>query len=228
MTSKIKKPCVECGHKGTYFTKLDIIICSKCKTLDEYRLITKTNAKKIYLLDDDDLDELDCYYAQAGYCVATYFTKKNIIDLACDKYGVESAELDDHLKKIVDKKMKEKNQRKKLIREKKLTQENKRKEKLTDALNEKKLVLRNDSMLCNEFIKGSKEHSLEYIVETMCRMKYLFEYCHMEKCKDKAYDEYTDTLNAGYFPDSTVFEAAEMMALDKYSNGKYPAKFPWL
>lgn len=61
----------------------------------------------------------------------------------------------------------------------------------------------------------------------MCEMKYLFEYCHMDDCKQEAYEEYIEELNAGYFLDCSVFERAEEIALNKYSNGYYPAIFPW-
>ena len=58
-------------------------------------------------------------------------------------------------------------------------------------------------------------------------MKYLFEYCHMDECKQIAYENQRDELRAGYFPDCSVFDDAEYIALNKYSNGKYPSVFPW-
>ena len=58
-------------------------------------------------------------------------------------------------------------------------------------------------------------------------MKYLFDYCHMNECQNLAYDEFNEELRAGYYPDRSVFEIAEDMALSKYSNGHYPCVFPW-
>ena len=62
----------------------------------------------------------------------------------------------------------------------------------------------------------------------MCEMKYLYEYCHMDECRQIAYEEYLAEKNDGYYPDMSVSDRAEMIALDKYSNGKYPEIFPWL
>ena len=46
----------------------------------------------------------------------------------------------------------------------------------------------------------------------MCEMKYLYEYCNMDECRQIESEEYL----------------AEMLALNMYSNGKYPATFPKL
>jgi hypothetical protein len=61
----------------------------------------------------------------------------------------------------------------------------------------------------------------------MCQMKYLFEYCHMDECKSEAYDDYNEELRAGYYPDCSVFDRAEDLALNRYSNGHYPVVYPW-
>jgi hypothetical protein len=58
--------------------------------------------------------------------------------------------------------------------------------------------------------------------------KYLYEYCHMNECRNIAYEHYRAEKEAGYYPDMSVSEHAEMIALEKYSNGKYPDTFPWL
>lgn len=104
----------------------------------------------------------------------------------------------------------------------------KRKEILTKALTKAGLELREDSELCKKYISGEIKENKKNIVERMCQMKYLFEYCHMNECKEKAYNNQIETFNAGYFPDCSVFEDAEMIALEKYSNGKYPKIFPWM
>jgi len=51
---------------------------------------------------------------------------------------------------------------------------------------------------------------------------------HMDECREEAYQENVETLRAGYFPDMTVSENAEYIALKKYSNGEYPRVFPWM
>jgi hypothetical protein len=50
----------------------------------------------------------------------------------------------------------------------------------------------------------------------------------MDECREEAYQENVETLRAGYFPDMTVSENAEYIALKKYSNGEYPRVFPWM
>jgi hypothetical protein len=104
----------------------------------------------------------------------------------------------------------------------------KNKDKLIKALSKYKLELRDDSLLCHKYIIGKSEYDLEEIVRIMCEMKYLFEYCHMDECKEIAYKEYIAEKKAGYYPDFLVFDNAEVIALNKYSNGKYPEIFPWL
>ena len=112
--------------------------------------------------------------------------------------------------------------------EKKLILVNKRRQELISALQIVKLEFRNDSALCKKYIEGDTTYSLREVVLRMCQMKYLFEYCNMEECKQIAYDEYIETFNSGYFPDFKVFDEAERIALNKYSNGIYPKIFPWL
>ena len=104
----------------------------------------------------------------------------------------------------------------------------KRKELLIKALNKVGLELREDSELCKKYISGENKNNKKLVVERMCQMKYLFEYCHMDECKQEAHNNYIETINLGYFPDCSVFEEAEMIALKKYSNGKYPIVFPWM
>jgi hypothetical protein len=104
----------------------------------------------------------------------------------------------------------------------------KRKVLLTKALTKAGLELREDSKLCKKYISGEIKENKNNIVERMCQMRYLFEYCNMNECKEEAYNNQIEIFNAGYFPDCSVFEEAEFIALDKYSNGKYPKIFPWM
>ena len=104
----------------------------------------------------------------------------------------------------------------------------KRKNRLINELGKYKLDLRDDSVLCQNYIHGNKKYDLDEIVLRMCEMKYLYEYCHMDECRDIAYEQYKAEKDAGYYPDMSVSEHAEMIALNKYSNGKYPDTFPWL
>ena len=49
----------------------------------------------------------------------------------------------------------------------------------------------------------------------------------MIECKHDAYISQQKEIKAGYFPDCSVFDEAEYIALNKYSNGKYPDIYPW-
>jgi hypothetical protein len=49
----------------------------------------------------------------------------------------------------------------------------------------------------------------------------------MDDCKSEAYEEYQEELRAGYYPDCSVFDRAEDIALTKYSKGRYPHIYPW-
>lgn len=61
-------------------------------------------------------------------------------------------------------------------------------------------------------------------------MKYLYDYCNIHECYQIAYDNQQDELKAGYFPDCSVFEQAEDIALKKYGlkNGEYSDEWPLL
>lgn len=98
-----------------------------------------------------------------------------------------------------------------------------RRKQLKDLLKEAGLKLRSDSKLCDKYIEYDIGDPDE-IVSRMCEMRYLFDYCDMRKCLDKVEQEHADTLNNGYFPDCSVFDEAEEMALN---NKEYPDVFPW-
>lgn len=99
-----------------------------------------------------------------------------------------------------------------------------RRDELISALHARGLELRNDSRLCEEYINSGNE-DINYVVKRMCEMKYLHEYIDFNHYYDLAYDEHKDLLKAGFYPDCTVFEEAEEMALK--SVGGYPTVFPW-
>jgi DNA-repair protein complementing XP-A cells len=55
-------PCESCNKEGTqfdlddmFFAVFKVRVCSSCKRLDQYRLVTKTDAKKNYLLTEEEL-----------------------------------------------------------------------------------------------------------------------------------------------------------------------------
>ena len=216
--------CIECNNKkGILRTKLDMYLCKDCSQLKKFVLISKTNAIKDYLLVEEDLEEIEVYKGRRAYGrgEAEFYLQEKIIELASSKYDTEPNNIDDKIEEI---KLEKKNER----YEKYRMNKNIRKDRLKKHLEKAGLELRNDSTLCRKYIDNEDNLTIKPIVNRMCQMKYLFEYCNMDECKDEAYEEYSEAKKNGYYLDSSVFDIAEEIALRKYSNGKYPAVFPWL
>jgi len=102
-----------------------------------------------------------------------------------------------------------------------------RKLALVNALGEYKLQLRSDSKLCASYIAGFCTFTVDQVVERMCQMKYLYDYCNMTKYLRRAENEFRAELNTGYIPDVPVFDSAEYLALNARSSG-YPLVWPWM
>lgn len=214
--------CEEChSKKGSLRARVSKILCKDCNILDKYVTFTKTESKKRYLLTDAELGRLNEYVAKSPYGMATYYLKNQVLELACIKHNSSPDEVENKIMEFKRIKEEERYRRRQI-------KQNKRKEILINELNKVGLNLRGDSVLCQDYIYGNDSEDLEWIVNRMCQMKYLFEYCHMNECKDEAYKEYRNIRAMGEHPDFKVFERAEDIALEKYSNGKYPKVFPWL
>ena len=208
--------CQECGNNRGYKRKiLDKMLCADCNMLDKYILITKTAAKKEYLLKDSDLEKLNEYTGECRRGMATFYLKEQVMVLACMKQNIMLEVVDNQ---IIAKRESRKKKKEELME--------KRKKELNDELKSVGLRLRSDSVLCEKYINGDKTYSLDWIVNRMCEMKYLFDYCHMAECKNKVYRKYKE-MNE-HCPYDFIFDEAEELALKKYSNGRYPEMFPWL
>ena len=228
------KLCVECNQKGRLVKRMNMIVCIHCNKLDKYTLITKTNAKLNYFLTEDDLDDdnLKYYEGKIGYGPATYFTIYDIKYKLCNKHNVNINECDNLVNKLINDKKHRKEERRIKGNENFELQRNKRKDILVNALHKAGLELRSDSQLCSKYITDDfttkqSPDIVDKIVKRMCQMKYLYDYCHMEECKDKIYEERNKYRNSEYYEFSSISDDAELMALDKYSNSKYPTIFPW-
>ena len=97
--------------------------------------------------------------------------------------------------------------------------------KISLALEKVGLELRSDSNFCKNYIEND-DGNIDEIVLRMCQMKYLFEYKDMRKMLVKVNNDQEEELDAGYFPDITVFQQAEWNIMKKKS---YPRlwHFPW-
>ena len=230
MVKKIDKSCIQCTNKGTLAKKLGIFLCTQCRHLPKYTLISKTDSKCDYFLTDGDLLYLEAIEANSSYGPATYYRKEDLINKFCLKYKTDEENYPD-VRMYLTQERWANIQEKKANREANLaTKIQKRTASLTKALNKVGLILRADSQLCQKYINSTLKpmQTINEIVDRMCQMKYLYEYCHMEECKGIAYDEHAEEYASGYFPDCSVSDYAELIALKKYSNGSYPAKYPWL
>ena len=98
--------------------------------------------------------------------------------------------------------------------------------KLRTELNKRGVEFRSDSALCAKFINVKTDLSLDHIVQRMCEMKYLYEYCNMKSIREQVYMDY---VNSGYVKNNedTITTQAEKIALETHSNGIYPVAFPW-
>jgi hypothetical protein len=220
--------CIECLVKrGAERSKIKVVLCKDCAKLDKYQVICTTKAKNTYFITDDDIDELDYMEGHTGYSYGFYYYVSEIKNIACRVHNTTLENLPNVLEHLQEEKTTRIAIRKANGIERRNNIKEKRKIKLINALNNMGLELRNDSKLCSKYIDGEIK-DLQGVVKRMCQMKYLYDYCHMDECRDIAYEQYCDELNAGYFPDCSVSDQAEDIALRKYSNGKYPENWPWL
>jgi hypothetical protein len=225
--------CAECGtEKGKSDEFHEKKLCYNCSRNEKYELICKTKAKKEYHMKDDDLEDLKFIVKKNPHCKngseMVLYSKCDVISACKEKYNVSKENnLEDFLKEL---------DKGSAIRGKKMiaSRNNKKNERLNNlvtALENVGLELRNDSKLCDGYIDGvlgkNDGWTIPTIVNRMCQMKYLYEYCDMEGAYQKAKKEYIEELKAGYYPDVSVEEMAEEIALKK-QGGRYPNDWPWL
>ena len=230
------KDCEGCGEPNSKVNRAHgIRLCGTCLQLDEYFTLCKTEAKKQYFLSDKDLEKCDYIEIKnPNYSGNMYlYTKQDLINQFCLKYNVNSFDIDsiqEMLDELSDKKENAKSKREENLEKKR----SKRKKMLVKALKEYDLEFRNDSKLCQGYINGTiKDWDIDDIVERMCQMKFLYEYCHMDKCYKEAIKKRKELRDYGIRSDVPLQDEAEEIALDRYGKkygkkGKYPKVWPWL
>jgi hypothetical protein len=143
---------------------------------DKEKKITKTNIKKLYMLNEDDYSHLECDIGTTIYGTPYYlFNLKDIQDIAYNKFGSkEEFEKKLAIKQEKSEKLKKKNQQRK---QDKLNIIATRKQKLLNAFKEFNLEYRSDSVLCNNYIEKGDEggKTLDEIIIIMREMKFLYE-----------------------------------------------------
>ena len=220
--------CVECyENEGKIRKPIDKVLCETCNNLDKHTLITLTDAKKDYFLKDSDLGDLQSYRVRCTYRIATLYNKLDVMNIACIKHNLAMENLEDHMRVLRIAKVEKSNARKAKINAKKQELFNQRNTELHSALQSMGLEFRTDSKLCQMYLNGEISN-LQDVVKRMCEMKYLYDYCHMEECRDIAYRQYCDDKKHGYWSGESVSEMAEDIALRKYSNGRFPNRWPWM
>jgi hypothetical protein len=196
-------------------------------SIQDYYTLTK--CKELFFLNDNELSQIkyiDCRNPHHRQSLMKLYHKNDVLDFLKNKYETNSMEvIDQHIQEI--KQIKDERKQKRLSN--KQSKKEKRKYDLLDALNQYGLTLRSDSKLCKGYLEGKikdTKSNLDFIVERMCQMKYLFEYCDMKNEIEKAKKEQQEEWNDGYFPDISVFDHAELNILRRINT--YPKIFPWM
>lgn len=214
------KLCDECLlEKGKIHPTFDMRLCDACRKLSKYKLICKSTAKSRYQLTEKDMTNIDewfevknPHYNRASAMKLCH--EDEAIIVACRKYNCTEEEL--------TKKQNKREKAKQEIEEIKQYANDERKHQLVLALENSGLKLRSDSSLCNGYIDGTiTDWTLDRIVERMCQMKYLYDYCDFNKYFQQARNN-SDRYNR----DEPLFDKAERLALK--ACGGYPKVFPWL
>lgn len=204
--------------------RMDKYVCNDCKNLDKYTLIYKTLVKKQYHFNPEDHDLIK-YHSTMYHNITTLYVLEDVLTVFCELHGLDMTN-EDAITNKQSELQQLKNNKKRIVRSREEMCDARR-EQLVTALQRFNLELRDDSELCRGYINGFiKDCTVDEIIERMCEMKYLYEYCHIKNYMNKAAAMNDRELIAGYIPDCSVFQLAEDMALKKH--GGYPKTWPWL
>jgi hypothetical protein len=225
--------CEECNDaRGRMNDLYEVLLCPECNKLEDYATICKTTAKNKYFLKDEDLEDLDYietknkFYRSGSmmklYCLA------DVIKIFKKKYHVKSG---DDYEDVLEELKEQKEEKSKMLLKNKQKKKNIRKKELVEALEEKGLEFRADSKLCEKYINGGTLKNSQYkdlfaIVKRMCQMKFLYDYCDMDKAFKIAKNEQRHEMHEGHYHGEPLHELAEEYALEE--KGGYPKKWPWL
>jgi len=157
-----------------------------------------------------DLQTIDHSVVKNGCRTTFLYLKQSVIQLGVRRHGSLSTANDTLLSKAEKRASKRKSARE--IRERELVKE----------LRSANASVRPDSRLCKGYIDGTlRGWSLPMVVQRTVEVQFLFKHLDMKGCLKQAEREQRDELEAGYFPDISLFDQAEHIALEKIG-GKYP------
>lgn len=185
-------------------------------------MICKTEAKKQYILNDDDLEDIVPQITRhSKYKTQIYmYNKDELFAKAIEKYGsVEEFNIKKNKKIERLIKSQETSRQKK---NNKLLLEKTRRNELEQMLAEYNLQIREDSLICNEYIKlGDKAmYDKHEIVLIMNEMNFLYNHTNykniLKTVRHNNYDSYYDSENDNEANEEDIREKAKEMACKKY------------
>jgi len=80
----IQDGCIDCGSFSDYFPFIGNNLCNICRGKQEYRLVTKTDAKRFLKATDEDLNTLFCQVRGVG----TYYLAVDVEEVVNKKKGI--------------------------------------------------------------------------------------------------------------------------------------------
>lgn len=227
--AECKKTCCKTLRLNPFY---DVRLCPTCEELDEYKIYFKTAAKQKFFLTDKDLADCPCVEKphHTYNSIMVFYSYLDLCDIFAAKYNVNAgnkAAIEDMIETLEQKKS---DRKEKLLRAKRQAQAARKKE-LVALLKTKRLELRADSKLCENYIKGENDDywTPRRIVRRMCQMKYLYEYCNYKKHLNNAYEECRyDYDFRGRERIDYIESIAEENALKSVGLKDWPTKWPWL
>lgn len=194
-------------------------LCQKCR---KHNYLSKTETLKIHPCANQEINKnLNRTIIKTGYGSGTYFFRDDVLQLLSTYQDFDMNDYQSNENRKIQ--LLEEKERRELemiehMRQQELLRHTRRK-KLSAALKKSGLKLRNDSRLCENYIHDG-EHDINDVVERMCQMKYLFEYCNIRR-------KIKEIKKNAYIAKNELFDIAEENIL-REQGGKYPEQWPWL
>ncbi len=192
----------------------DLAICGNCSM---EMLISKTGAKKIYKLTDDDLENLDFITRKNQYTsrkdITLYFIKDVRLMAINKKFGAvyPSKEIyEECVKEILDEY--------ETKQENKIPREDIKKSKLKQALRKVGLKIRDDSYYCNQYIHHNK-FKLKEVVDMMVSMDFFMNKTKYSDILQKIIDDRKDADGDG--DDSDGDDSDDDYHIKKYYTNRH-------
>lgn len=197
--SLLENRCINCYKKTSCKCPFyNHIVCQDCKKcLELYKTLTKTCAIKEYYLTETELDDVKCVQIKNPFYsgMMTLYLESDIVKKTYSLHGDK-----DGFYNFVRMRNQKKLDRSINGKLKKIE----RRESLKKALSIRNLELRDDSVICQNYIDGNKSLKLSEIVDIMLRMHIIHEHVSFENIRHFLYYECED-----YFYYEDVEDIAE-------------------